>query len=362
VKRELLSAVEGILDDDMDVDQYQYHLPPQILVLMLENGKLCFAFIEKKSPRYELELFMTTFDHPRKVPYMGYHLAIDPSFRYIAAATPEEFLTVYELKSLEALTEEYRQFGTIQPVISTQTRVVNAAIHSVDFLYPRPQDDYHVIMVIVVCRMDQARNRAWRILVHDWEVGESIRAVLSQQKMPLRLPELPDIPLFVVPLRFQSTFFMVFRSHVCLVKQALSVPEYEFTPLPHMEKSDFHYGTGAPLWSAWARPFRRKSYMEKFDIIYLAREDGIVVHIELESSSLLHSATQIGSLDTNIGKAFTAGYDVFSDLLIIGGEPGPGGIWKVSQPVSISVQMNEVELWCANVHFTVACPERTPAN
>lgn len=341
VKKESLSQVEGMLDTDMDIDQ-QY-LPPQILVLMLETGELCFVFIEKKPPRYEQKLFVKAIATQARVPYLGYHLAIDPSFRYIAAASPEEVLMVYYLKSWEELAEEYRENGTFHPVILTQSRIIHAVIHTVDFLYPRPQDDYHIIMVLLVCRKDQARSRAWRILTYDWEAGDPLRNVLSQQKAALRLPELPDIPLFLIPLRFQSTFFMVFSNHVCLVKQALSVPEYEFTPLPHMGKSELHYGTEGPLWSAWARPFRRKSYMERTDIIYLAREDGVVIHMELESSSLLHSATQIGSLDTNIGKAFAAAYDAFSDLLIIGGESGPGGVWKVrlSAPASQNRLMGE---------------------
>lgn len=306
-------------------------LPPQILVLVLETGELCFVFIESEVQGSILKLVVKKIPAPAAIPYMGHHLSIEPSFRYIASASPDEMLVVYHLKGLELLAQEYSLGGTFEPVLERYSRPIRAVIHSVDFLYPRPQDDYHIILILTVCNKEPVKKRAWRMYTFDWEAGESLQSIFTSYPAnpPIRLPELPDIPSFLIPLRFQSTFFMVFRSHICLVKQALSVPEYEFTPIPHLEKSDLHYGTGDPLWTAWARPFRRKSYTQNTDIIYLAREDGIVIHLELEYDSMMYSITQIGCLDINIGRAFTAAYDIYSDLLIIGGDAGPGGVWKV---------------------------------
>lgn len=306
-------------------------LPPQILVLILETGELCFVFIETDPRGSALKLLVKKIPLPSNIPYLGHHFAIEPSFRYIAAASPDEMLVIFHLKGLELLAQEYSLRGTFEPLLERTSRLIRAVIHSIDFLYPRPQDDFHVILTITVCTMEPVKKRAWRMYTFDWEAGESLRDTFSPQRQitPLRLPELPEIPSFLIPLRFQSTFFMVFRSHVCLVKQTLAVPEYEFTPIPHIQQSALHYGVGDPLWTAWARPFRRKSYTENTDIIYLAREDGIVIHLELESDSLMYSVTQIGCLDINIGRAFTAAYDIYSDLLIIGGDAGPGGVWKV---------------------------------
>lgn len=325
------------LDHDVDMpqagaDPKSRILPPQILVLALETGELCFVFIESEAGGANLKLFTKNVSPPADIPFLGHHLSIDPSFRYLALASPDEMLMVYHLKSLDRLTQEYGSDGTFEPVLERHCQLIRAVIHSVNFLYPRPQDDYHIILILTVCNKDQVKSRAWRMHTFDWEAGERLASVFQTKeppKKPLRLPELPDIPSFLIPLRFQSTFFMVFRSHICLVKQALSVPEYEFTPVPHLPKSGLHYGAGEPLWTAWARPFRRKSYTQNTDIIYLAREDGIVIHLELELDSMMYSVTQIGSLDINIGRAFTAAYDIFSDLLIIGGDAGPGGVWKV---------------------------------
>lgn len=323
---------------DRDVDMLEIGtgsrsrtLPPQILVLVLETGDLIFVFIETDAQGSNPKLVVKTVPPTADIPYLGHHLAVDPSFRYIASASPDEALVVYQLKSLDRLAKEFQADGTFEPVLERFTRLLRAVIHSVDFLYPRPQDDYHIILILTVCNKESSKRRAWRLQTFDWEAGEPLKDVLGSrhQKAALRLPDLPDIPTFIIPLRFQSTFFMVFRSIICLVKQTLSVPEYEFIRLPDTDKSKFHYGVGEPLWTAWARPFRRKSYTQNTDIIYLAREDGIVIHLELESDSLMTSVTQIGCLNINIGRAFTAAYDVFSDLLIIGGDAGPGGVWKV---------------------------------
>lgn len=91
-----------------------------------------------------------------------------------------------------------------------------------------------------------------------------------------------------------------------------------------------YHGNGDPLWVAWARPFRNKKYLEKTDIIYLAREDGAIIHIEIDAAELLPSVTNVGCLEANIDTAFTSAYDIFADVLMIGGDSGPGGIWKVS--------------------------------
>lgn len=328
VKVEPLDQTSGMgSSNDMGVNQYT--LPPQILVLMLETGELCFAFIQTKRPEQSLRLFVKKFTPQTKVPYMGFHLVIDPSYRYLAAASPEETMEIYHLKSYHQLAQEYHERGTFNPVLGWHASILNGVIHKVNFLFPRPQDDHHIIMVLFVCRKHYVQSRGWQLLSYDWEAGDSLNTVFSQRKVALRPPELEEPPLFLVPLRYQSTFFMVFRKSVCLVQHALSVPQYQFTHLPAIQKTGLHYGTGEPEWTSWARPFRRRSYAENTDIIYLAREDGVVIHIEVESTSLLQLTTQIGNLDTNIGRAFAAAYDVFSDLLIIGGEAGPGGIWKV---------------------------------
>ena len=324
------------LDRDVDMlevgaDSQSRILPPQILVLVLETGDLSFVFIETDTQGSNPKLTVKTVPPPADIPYLGHHLAVDPSFRYIASASPDEALVVYQLKPLDRLAREFQADGTFEPILERFTRLLRAVIHSVDFLYPRPQDDYHIILILTVCDKASSKKRAWRLQTFDWEAGEPLKDVLGSrhQKTALRLPDLPDIPTFIIPLRFQSTFFMVFRSIICLVKQTLSVPEYEFIRLPDTDKSKLHYGAGEPLWTAWARPFRRKSYTQNTDIIYLAREDGIVIHLELESDSLMTSVTLIGCLNINIGGAFTAAYDIFSDLLIIGGDAGPGGVWKV---------------------------------
>ena len=139
------------------------------------------------------------------------------------------------------------------------------------------------------------------------------------------------MPLMIIPLRINTAFIAVSEHAIGIVKNAFTGQTSFDTLETHSpSQTNLHHGAAGPLWTAWARPFRLNKYFEKTDIIYLAREDGVIAHIELDSADLLPSVTTVGTISTNISTAFTTAYDVFSDVFIIGSESGPGGIWKVN--------------------------------
>lgn len=306
------------------------HLPPQLLVLMLESGSCIFLFIRDRLAG-DLEFFDIKYECPTRLAYLGYHLAVDPSSRYMAAASPDGIFVVYELESLVTLNTQYVTNGTFSPVKSIRYRAIQGVIHKLEFLYPRPEDDYHIILLLIVIRKERnQRTPISRMVTYEWELGDNLISTFAEEQIGTRLPREHRMPMLLIPLRFKTAFFAVSPLFIGVVKYALSgSPEFELLETDTPRCTKFHHGVCEPLWTSWARPFRRKQYFEKTDIIYLAREDGAIIHIEIDAAELVPSVTNVGCIETNIDTAFTTAYDIFSDVLIIGGDSGPGGVWKV---------------------------------
>jgi hypothetical protein len=291
---------------------------------------MLFLFV-REQPDRTLEFFTTTYENPKLLPYVGYHLAVDPSSRYMAAATPEGIFIVYELEALSELSQQYANRECIDPVKSLRIRSVSGVIQKLEFLFPRPEDDFHIILILIIVRRERRNGPPIsRMATYEWELGDNLQVILSEERVGTRLPKEHKMPLLLIPLRFKTAFFAVSELYIGIVKYALSgAPEFEMLPTEPPTRTPLYHGHGDPLWVAWARPFRRKKYLEKTDIIYLAREDGAIIHIEIDAAELLPSVTNVGCLGANIDTAFTTAYDIFSDVLMIGGDSGPGGIWKV---------------------------------
>lgn len=312
-------------------------LPPQLLVLMLDSGDAVFLFLKEQS-HTPPEFVLNTYNLPRKIQYLGHHLVIDPSSRYMTAASPEGVLVVFELEEMTTLNAQYMARGSFSPVKSARLRLIQGVIHKLEFLHPRPEDDYHIILILIVIRRERSRGEpVTRMVIYEWEMGDNLKDVFAGGKTGNRLPQEHKMPLLLIPLRFSTAFFTVSEEFIGIVKHCLSgSPVFESLCADPPSQTRLHHGAHNPLWTAWARPFRRQRYFEKTDIIYLAREDGAIIHIEIEAMDLVPSVTNVGCLDTNINTAFTTAYDIFSDILMIGGDSGPGGIWKVTMLLSCS--------------------------
>jgi hypothetical protein len=169
------------------------------------------------------------------------------------------------------------------------------------------------------------------MVIHEWERGDDLDEVFSEEKPGIRLPPEHKMPLLLIPIRSKTSFLIVSQHHIGIVKDALSgSPSFEYLPTESPSPTKYFHGQGEPLWTAWARTFRLREYCQKTDVIYLAREDGAIQHIEIDIFDLLPSLTNAGFLDTNIDTAFAASFDRFSDVLIVAGDSGPGGVWRVS--------------------------------
>lgn len=250
---------------------------------------------------------------------------MDPSSRYMALSCAEGLLIVYELESMATLANQYASNQPLAPVKSHRPRTIQGVIHKMEFLYPRPEDDYHTILLLIIIK-----NGKSRMVTYEWERGDPLSRVFFEEKQGHRLPVEHRMPLLLIPLTVRTSFFAVSQKSIVVCKDALQgPPTFESVDNEAPATTDLHHGIGEPLWTAWTRPFRRKDYYETKDNIYLAREDGAAILLEINSADILASSVRVGNFNCNISTAFTTVDDKFYDILIIGGDSGPGAIWKV---------------------------------
>lgn len=301
-------------------------IPPQLLVLVLESGHLVFLFL--RQTRQGTCVFVgASVEPPRKerLVHPGFHMAIDPSSRYIVTATCEGLFVVHELHRFDTLIWQFRTTGTISPVVASYPRALDGIIHKADFLFPGTANQETVILILVLIRAGVSR-----LLTYEWAHGDNLKAALLSDMSGLRLPPEHRMPLLLIPLTVKTSFLAVSEHSIAVFRDVLhgsSNPELVNTT--NREPTECHHGLGKPLWTAWTRPLRRKAYYESKDNIYLAREDGIVFFFEINADEILESSLDVGDFKTNISTAFATVADTFSDMLILGGSCGDGSLWVV---------------------------------
>ncbi|EFX05596.1 thermotolerance protein [Grosmannia clavigera kw1407] len=322
-------------------------LPPQQLMIVLESGDCVFLFV-RQGVTGEYEFFDTRVDIPNsQIAQPGFHAAVDPSSRYMALACPENLFVVYELESKLELNRRYARGEPLRPIKSFRARMVNGVIHKMEFLYPHPDDDYHIILLLIIVMHGKSR-----MVTYEWGGrGDDLVSVLSEAKRGQPLPPQHQIPLLIIPLTVHSAFFAISARRIAVCKDALTLPaEFDDFVMDVQETSRFHHGSGEPLWAAWTRPYRLPTYRTTRDNIYLAREDGVVMFLEIDSDNILGASVQIGKFDCNIGTSFCSLLDDFNDILIMGGDSGPGSICQI-RPRKPNIPLGTIPNWSPVVDF-----------
>ncbi|KAL2258992.1 hypothetical protein VTK26DRAFT_7490 [Humicola hyalothermophila] len=297
-------------------------LPPQLLAVVLETGECVFLFL-RPGPEGMPEFVASRFGRPRLKSWCpGFHVAVNPSSRYMALASAADSFVVYELESREQLNQSYLLNEPLKPVKSFRLRSVHGVIHSITFLYPRPGDDHHIVLLLVI-----VRNGKSRAVIYDWELGDNLHDVFAEEKPGHRMPLEHQMPLLVVPLTVQSNFIVVSPTGLAMCSECLyGPPKYETIPIVPPGKTRNHRGHETPLWTAWARPSRCRAYSR--DCIYLAREDGLVAFMQVDAETDTQCAF-IDPLPCDISRAFACLFDQCTDVLMVGSDLGSGSYWKI---------------------------------
>lgn len=313
-------------------------LSPQILVLFLENGQLAFLFVTGGAGtpwRFEMALQQT----PGSIKNLGFRLAIDPSSRYLAAASSQKAFMVWELEDRAKLEEQYEKQGVFKPLKQTggggATRSFQGTLIHLEFLFPAPEHADSIYLMMVVARRDSFDGSvASRVVTFDWLAGEDVKSSMQGDSNGIRLPQHYKMPLMIIPLRFQQSVCVVSEQSIGVINNVVSGSMCEDLMTQRPPRTPLHHGLSEPLWAAWARPIRGDWYCKTTDIIMLAREDGYLIHIEVDAANVIPSVTSAGSLDSTISTAFAMPYIHNADAIIVSGDSSPGGTWKVSTLLS----------------------------
>ncbi|TIC99016.1 hypothetical protein CH35J_005612 [Colletotrichum higginsianum] len=321
-------------------------LPPHLLLLVLESGSFLFLFI-RRDLHGKLEFVVSPFHNPaRRLGNLGFHVAADPRSRYIAVADAQNKFVIYELESMEFMGDQYMRHKSINPIKTHYPRALQGTILKMEFLYPRPEDEHHVILLLIVVKGDRSK-----MVIYEWERGDDLSQVLAEEKRGHRIAPEHRLPLLIIPLTVRSSFFAVSEHALGICKDPLQgPPDIEtINPISH-PATPFHHGTGVPLWTAWDRPVRRRRYYDTKDLIYLAREDGVIVFFEFNATDILSAAMNVGDCNCNISAAFTTMYDAYSDVAIVAGDSGPGMVFQL-KPREPLVELGTIPNWSCAVDF-----------
>ncbi|KAL2267512.1 hypothetical protein VTJ83DRAFT_4789 [Remersonia thermophila] len=300
-------------------------LPPQMLMVALESGEIVVLFLTSGvdgKPAWVTASRTSAPDHLR----LGFHLAVDPSSRYAVLAGPMDCFCVYELASYDDMNDRYLSGERVRAVRSVRLLNVRGVIHKITFLYPRPGDDHHIILLIVLVKGGKSKT-----VIYEWELGDNLATVFSMERRSHRMPDEFRLPLLIIPLRVQSAFLAITEDKMAVCTECLhGPPKFQLVSLQPAPQTDRRRGRHKhSLWTAWASPFRLPSYGKSHDCIYLAREDGVVAFLEADEDSNISRSTFLQPFPCNISTAFACAFDNSTDVLFLASESGPGGYWRI---------------------------------
>lgn len=309
------------------------NLPPQFILLQLHTGDSVFLRLHESesgklafvSSRYRVTKPMLTLQP-------GMHLAVDPSSRYIAIGCSERLFAIYALHSRQELKEQYSKGSSLRHVESEAIMYLNGHIQKMEFLYPSPDDERHIILLVLLILKGKTR-----MLLYEWETGSDLKHIRLHSAKGHLLERSRQMPLLLIPLTLKSSFILVCEDSMAVCQGILQgSPTFIDFNNRIDDPTPLHHGSGRPLWTAWIRPPRFPSYAVFRDDIYIAREDGLIKFLEIDSreDEFVKADNNIGEFGANCGTAlacldFENQHNKSGDLLVTGGDSCPGGTYLV---------------------------------
>ncbi|CAJ2514245.1 Uu.00g023640.m01.CDS01 [Anthostomella pinea] len=359
---EMMNSGNPISEFKSEETQFQ-----QLLVLVLESGQVVFLFMQPTSAgSWEFVSTIHTIKGQRLV-NPGYHMAIDPSSRYLTLACSENLFIMYQLEQVKTLRLQHSREQPLQPIMTTQARAVKGIIHKIEFLHPLPHNDGQVILLIIMIQAEVSK-----LAIYEWGSTESLSDVFAAEKSGHRLDDTFRLPSLIVPLTVSSTFLIISEQSMAICSDVLAGPPNFI----HFElDSTQHHSTPPAVWTAWTRGIRIAAYHAEYkDVIYLAREDGAVKYLEIEGESggepdiVTDTAMTLQcNIDTAFASLFDPESDVVSegksggDVIVTGGDSG-SGVLSIALPRETLQPIGTIPNWSPTVDFVVTPGPFTGAN
>ncbi|KAH7383734.1 mono-functional DNA-alkylating methyl methanesulfonate N-term-domain-containing protein [Cadophora sp. MPI-SDFR-AT-0126] len=306
-------------------------LPPQCLLLQLDTGDSVFLTLRRsENDNFEFVSSKYRVSKPMFKLQPGMHLAVDPSSRYMAVGCSEGVFAIYSLYPRRSLTEQYTQTSSLKYVESETQIYPRGVILKMEFLYPAADDEQHIILLVLAILKGKIR-----MLLYEWEAGSDLKKVSARSSKGYLLEKSRQVPLLLIPLTIKSSFILVYESSMAVCQGILhGTPKLIYFNERIDKPTAFHHGLGNPLWTSWTRPSRLESHKVTRDDLFIAREDGLVKFLEIDSEDddVVTADNNIGELGANCGMAL-ASLDYpnknakSGDLFIMGGDASSGGTY-----------------------------------
>ncbi|RYP52006.1 hypothetical protein DL768_002802 [Monosporascus sp. mg162] len=325
--------------------------PQNLLILALENGMLLFLYVQQ-GPAGNWEFVSSQHPMPRnRLVHPGFHMTIDPSSSYLTLACVEDHFITFELESMENLRLQCMRGHRLEPVRSSRARGMSGIIHKIEYLHPSPENDYHVILLLIV-----VKDQTSRLVLYEWEQGDNLRRVFAGERGGHKLADEYRLPLLIIPLTVRNAFLIVTENVTATCTGILQgSPSFEpFELEDKLPSTEYHDGTVKPLWTSWSRPYREYQYHTDHDVLYLAREDGLLNLLDISEDPGVEVAYNMGSLECTIDSAFTCMYDTVGDVLIAGGNCCAGTICSV-EPRRQLERVGTIPNWSPATDIAIAC-------
>lgn len=302
-----------------DVELFQ-----QLLIVVLSDGSIEFLFLkETATGDWDFVSSKHSVTSGRLV-NPGFHMTVSPDSQYMALGCSEDLFIVYQLESIENIRRQHNKGLLIRPVRSAQARAVRGVVHKLEFLHPGSLNASHVVLSVIT-----VRRGILRLALYEWEDTERLSDALNKEMSGIRLDATLGMPLLIIPLIIRCQFLVITEHSVTICSDVLGGPPvFTNVPIANKDASEWHHGSHPPLWTAWARPQREQPYHAATDMIYLAREDGWINLLEINSYGI-EASLYMGPLECNIDSEFAAVSTRFGDILMAGGSHGHGKIWVV---------------------------------
>jgi hypothetical protein len=187
-----------------------------------------------------------------------------------------------------------------------------------EFLYPRAADDKRIILLIVSSSAEGSFAK-----IFQWDDRDA--TMLRPEIVEFKFRREDRLPTMIVPLTKESSFLVVTSISMAVYPSDSSHPRPIRYPLIAPDATFKEVS----LWTQWARPARNWLYIQKFDGIYLCREDGWIYYLEFGNEGGLESQTSLGQLHCDVDSAFDVldmGHEG-GDFILAAGSMGDGGLF-----------------------------------
>lgn len=297
---------EGSKNEDFD--------PPDWAVLVLDSDELVFTSLRTLEGGGQQFMQIT---HPlpafaTSISQVGHRLAVDGRRRVVAAASMDGTIVLCSVRPPSPLRNGSRsRCDDWGPTITQRVIRMEGSIQGMEFLIPpRDNDDHAILLLIVVIR------GYTKVVWVEWQPSIGLDNATVHPAQDIGLGK--RIPQLVIPSK-DASFLLTIGEDIDVCTGILTgfVSRESIPPLANMDAA-FPGTSRHPLtYTGWTKPERSAILKREKDVVWLVREDGCVIMLDIHLTWFDPTSDIVGTFSFHAGKAFAAFDQPFSSADIV---------------------------------------------